>query len=44
MADHQITTGKINKLENDNKLMKKMLHFRKLKIEELQKQLEDRQC
>lgn len=35
-------TEKITKLENDNQVMKKMLHHRKAKIEELQKQLEER--
>lgn len=35
-------TEKISKLENDNYLMKKILHHRKAKIEELQKQLEER--
>ncbi|XP_050523347.1 putative leucine-rich repeat-containing protein DDB_G0290503 isoform X2 [Daktulosphaira vitifoliae] len=33
---------KIAKLENDNHVMKKMLHHRKTKIEELQKQIEER--
>lgn len=42
MADHKITTEKILKLENENRVMKKMLHFRKLKIEELQKQIDER--
>jgi hypothetical protein len=32
---------KITKLENDNQVMKKMLHHRKIKIEELQKQLSE---
>lgn len=40
MANHKSMTEKISKLENDNQLMKKMLHHRKIKIEELQKQLE----
>jgi len=44
MADHKITTEKINKLEKDNLVMKKILHVRKLKMEELQKQLEERHC
>lgn len=42
MADHKILTEKIIKLENDNRVMKKILHNRKLKNEELQKQLEER--
>jgi len=33
---------KIAKLENDSKLMKMMLHHRKCKIEELEKQLNER--
>lgn len=33
-------TERITKLESDNHLMKKMLHHRKAKIEELQKQLD----
>lgn len=35
---------KITKLENDNQVMKKMLHHRKSKIEELQKQLNEKHC
>lgn len=35
---------KITKLENDNQVMKKMLHHRKIKIEELQKQLNENHC
>lgn len=33
---------KIAKLESDHHMMKKILHLRKVKIEELQKQLNDR--
>lgn len=42
MAAHKSMTEKITKLENDNQVMKKMLHHRKAKIEELQKQLEEK--
>jgi len=33
---------KLAKLENDSKMMKMILHHRKSKIEELEKQLNDR--
>ncbi|VVC36089.1 Hypothetical protein CINCED_3A007241 [Cinara cedri] len=42
LAGHKSMTEKITKLESDNYLMKKMLHHRKTKIENLQKQLEER--
>lgn len=42
MASHKSMTEKITKLENDNQVMKKILHHRKIKIEELQKQLTER--
>jgi len=35
---------KIAKFENDSKMMKMMLHHRKSKIEELEKQLNERHC
>lgn len=41
MAANKSMTEKITKLENDNHLMRKMLHHRKTKIEELQKQIEE---
>lgn len=37
-------TEKISKLENDNQVMKKILHLRKAKIEELQKRLDEKLC
>jgi len=42
MADHKITTERMLKMENENLVMKRMLHFRKLKMEELQKQIDER--
>lgn len=42
MAGHKSMTEKIIKLENDNQMMKKMLHHRKLKIEGLQRQLDEK--
>ncbi|XP_050443321.1 kinesin-related protein 4-like [Adelges cooleyi] len=44
VAGHKSMMEKIAKLENDNYVMKKMLHHRKIKIEELQKQIEERPC
>lgn len=42
MAGNKSLTEKLTKLENDNHVMKKLLHHRKAKIEELQKQLSER--
>lgn len=42
MADHKIMIEKIAKFEKDSKMMKMMLHHRKAKIEELEKQLNER--
>uniref|UniRef100_A0A2S2QFF0 Centromere-associated protein E n=1 Tax=Sipha flava TaxID=143950 RepID=A0A2S2QFF0_9HEMI len=41
IAGNKSMAEKITKLENDNQVMKKMLHHRKIKIEELQKQLSE---
>ncbi|KAL4141540.1 hypothetical protein QTP88_004165 [Uroleucon formosanum] len=42
VADHKIMIEKIAKFEKDSKMMKMMLHHRKAKIEELEKQLNER--
>lgn len=39
---HKSMIEKIAKLESDYHMMKKILHIRKVKIEELQKQLNDK--
>ncbi|XP_025205598.1 kinesin-related protein 4-like isoform X2 [Melanaphis sacchari] len=43
VADHKSMIDRIAKFEKDNKMMKMMLHHRKAKIEELEKQLNERQ-
>ncbi|KAF0754076.1 kinesin-related protein 4 isoform X1 [Aphis craccivora] len=42
VADHKSMIDRIAKFEKDNKMMKMMLHHRKSKIEELEKQLNER--
>ncbi|XP_060879047.1 kinesin-related protein 4-like isoform X2 [Metopolophium dirhodum] len=42
VADHKSMMEKIAKFEKDTKMMKMMLHHRKAKIEELEKQLSER--
>lgn len=44
MADHKSMIEKIAKFEKDSKMMKMMLHHRKAKIEELEKQLNEKKC
>ncbi|XP_025194387.1 putative leucine-rich repeat-containing protein DDB_G0290503 [Melanaphis sacchari] len=44
VADQKCMINKIAKLENDSKMMKVMLHHRKSKIKELEKQLNEKHC
>jgi len=44
MPDQKCVIDKIAKFESDSKMMKMMLHHRKSKIEELEKQLNERHC
>ncbi|CAH1710292.1 unnamed protein product [Aphis gossypii] len=44
LVDQKCMIDKIAKFENDSKMMKMMLHHRKSKIEELEKQLNEKHC
>ncbi|XP_026813980.1 uncharacterized protein PFB0145c-like [Rhopalosiphum maidis] len=44
IPDHKCMIDKIAKFESDSKMMRMMLHHRKSKIEELEKQLNERHC